>query len=235
MLRNREFTAPNGVKRTFWFRDGTNDEATIIACFEEDHYKIMDENLKQGDVVIDLGAHIGGVTCLLATIPGIKVVSVEALPENAGILRLNLEQADNSAEVSVYERAIWSRSGKKINIRYGDNSESGKVHRFIGTIGQAIATQDNLEVETISLCGIFRKEHIDNCRLLKVDIEGAENEAIGGAPKHILKKIEKIKGENHGGNYHQLFDKVGDIFEEISDINEGTVLCDFEWRRKNAK
>jgi len=228
--RSREFTAPNGVKRTFWFRDGTNDESTIIACYEEDHYKIMEEKFEKGDVVIDLGAHIGGVTCLLATIPGIKVIAVEALPENCEILKKNLEQFGGvGTEVVVYEKAIWPRSNEQVNICYGDDSESGKVHKFVGTIG----TSKGFLADTISLLSIFRKEKIKNCKLLKVDIEGVEDWAIGEAPKHILKKIEKIKGEYHNSNlnYQKLFSNAMDIFKDMTLVDTET-LHDFEWRRR---
>lgn len=233
-MRSREFIAPNGEKRTFWFRDGTNDESTIIACFEEDHYKILDEKFEKGDVVIDLGAHIGGVSCLLATIPGIKIISVEALPENLELLKKNLMQAGGAGtEGVVYENAIWSRSHEMIDICYGDDSESGKVHRFIGTMGQGTDQQDSCGVETISLLSIFRKENIKKCKLLKADIEGAEEEVIRNTPKHVLKRIEKIKGEYHGGDYRVLLEGVKDIFEDISENKDNEmVLCDFEWRKR---
>lgn len=230
-MRSRIFTAPNGVKKELWFRDGTNDESTIIACFEEDHYGIMKENLKAGDVVIDLGAHIGGVTCLLATIPGIKIIAVEALPENCEILKKNLEQGGaNGTEVVVHEKAIWSKSNQEVKICYGDDSESGKVHKYVGTIGVP-GKRESYTAETISLLSIFRQEKIKTCKLLKTDIEGAETEAIGKAPKHVLKRIKKIKGEYHSGDYKQLLKDVGSIFKDYSDKS----THDFEFRRKNAR
>src|SRR3990167_5017339 len=105
ITRSREFTAPNGEKRTFWFRDGTNDESTIIACFEEDFYKVLQMGLKEGDWVIDLGAELGEVALLASTIPGVRSITVEALPENCDIMEKNIKE--QGANTIVYGRAIW--------------------------------------------------------------------------------------------------------------------------------
>lgn len=234
-MRMREFTAPNGVKRKFWFRDGTNDESTVIACFEEDYYQVATEGLKAGDVVIDLGAHIGGVTLMLSTIPGLNIIAVEALPENLYLLNRNI--IENDLDIKVYDKAIWSRSNEEVTICYGDDSESGKVHRFVGTIGTPLK-RDSFTAKTTSLLSIFRQEKIKNCRWLKTDIEGAENQAIGEAPKHILKRIEVLKGEYHGGDYHQLLEKTHGIFKDITppEMNpDPKALYNFKWRRKHSR
>lgn len=238
-IRKREFTAPNGQKRTFYFRDGTNDENCIIASFEQDYYEILKQDFMKGDVLIDLGAHVGGVTALMATIPDVTVYAVEALPENYELLNKNVEGLQN---VLTYQKAIWDKDDL-IKIFYGDQStEDGRVHNFMGTINlsnseEFAQVRESVEVKTLTLKDLFKINNFDRCRFMKIDVEGAEDKVLAHAPQSILNKIDIIRGEYHLGSYKNLFKKLNG-FEDITpdSMNPDTnSLTEFMWRNNSAR
>lgn len=202
-MRARVFRLPNGVERKMWFRNRTNDESTIIATFEEDEYKAM-ERYHGGDAVIDLGAHIGGVTMLFSTLnPMPKIIAVEPLPENCKILKKSAKE--NGIDIVLYEKAIAPVSGPPIHVYYGKD-----VHRFVGQENLTASVEyakerDCTKVETITLEEIFHQNNIQRCGFLKVDIEGAEEDLFKTLPKEILDKIDVIAGEYHNKDFDGFF------------------------------
>ncbi len=53
------FTAYNGKPVIFHFRNDTTDVNTILSILEHDEYHTKELGIKDGDVIIDIGAHIG--------------------------------------------------------------------------------------------------------------------------------------------------------------------------------
>jgi len=163
------------------------------------------------------------------------VISVEALPENCGLLISNLRES--GLKPKLYRRLIWSKTGEKKEIYYGDDTEMGKVHNFVGSM--AIGgkpkkdTRKSVSIETLSLDDLFEQEDIKNC-FVKIDIEGAEGKVLLGASKKTLSKISTIRGEYHNGDYHDLLKKMKD-FKDCTppEMNpEKASQTEFLWRRK---
>lgn len=208
MMRGRVFTAPNGVQRKLWFRDETNDESTLIATFEEDEYKLLERY--KGGAIIDLGAHIGGVTMLASTLSSApKIIAVEPLPENCELLS---ESADsNDINIILYEKAITPVPSSDILMYYGKD-----VHEFVGqenlTASKEYADErDCVTVGTVTLKEIFDDNKIEECGFLKIDIEGAEEDIFKTLPRELLKRIRVIAGEYHNKDREGFF-PFGDDF-----------------------
>ena len=196
-----EFTAPNGEKKRFWYREGTNDRDTIQAAFVEDEYGILGLDFKDGDIVIDIGAHIGAVTLLFTTLrPDLRIFSFEPMPKNFDLLKSNVIDNETENEISISKMAVWFYDEDKISLFYGDNSPSGKTHKNIGSmfmIHDFYHPSLFKNVETISLSKIFEENHIRDCRFMKIDCEGMEYGIFKGTPKEVLAMIERIHGEYH--------------------------------------
>ncbi len=231
-VRQREFTAPNGEKRIFSFRDGTNDEPTIIACFEEDYYKVMGSGLKPGDVVLDFGAHVGAVSLLAATIPGVRVIAVEVMPENCVILRNNIQLQNQEEQVFVYEKAIWHEPNQTIKINYAeDGTENGRVHNFVGSYSAKDSKLNFVMVPTITIPQIFEEHGITHCEFLKVDIEGAEEKLFTSLPLDILHKIKYITGEYHNNTFEKFFPFTED-YNITRKVEEMAFTCERKYARQ---
>lgn len=142
------------------------------------------ENIKKGDVVLDLGANIGYFTCLFAQLVGEsgKVFSFEPEPNNFKLLKKNVE-VNGYKHVVLEQKAVSNvNSMTKMYI-----SNSPKDHRIYDT-------HDNLgsiEVESIRLDEYF-KDFNQKVNLVKSNIQGADYAAFQGMKSVIEKSRSNI-------------------------------------------
>jgi FkbM family methyltransferase len=128
---------------------------------------IRDRDIEEGDVVIDAGAFPGEFT-IYAAKKGAKVIALEPDHENAEELRKNIE-LNGLDNVEIIEKGLWSGKGQK-NVKRDD--EFG--------LGSELSENGDIEAEVTSLDSIC-----DSADFIKMDIEGAEIEALQGAEKLI--------------------------------------------------
>jgi len=230
------FTAYNGVKALFHYRQNTSDFNTILSILEHDEYKTKDIPVKDGDVIIDIGSHIGAFPILFSALKlKVGIYCYEPIPENYRLLFKNLEDNDLQDFGYCWQKAVVGKPRDKVKIYYGDDSFDGLAHKFIGTpVFDPPPGWDRkfCEAETITLEQIFKENKIERCKLLKIDCEGFEYEIFENAPKEILDKIDFVVGEYHG-NYEtigmhprmylqKLFgENFEDITHEKTDLNQG--------------
>lgn len=226
IIKKHLFTTPWHAPVMAYERDDTNDWNTLTSCLTEDEYEL--KWLPDRGIAIDIGAHIGGVSLALAT-KGYQVYAAEILPENIKMLKDNLELNHFTDKVVVIEKAITDKEGETIPAFYVDtNSETGSVHRFIGSVVDRGGGDPHLlngaevSVRTTTLEQIFKVYKIERCDFLKIDIEGGEWAALESTPKEILNKVARIAVEIESkdgkptstAEYHKL---LGDDWDDVSE------------------
>ena len=164
---------------------------------EPEFMEIVDKEVSKGMVAFDLGANIGYVTLVMARNVGKDghVYAVEPSPRNFAILKKNLEVNNYTNRVEVYQMAISSFNGEaQFNL-----SDASNLHSFIKT-GHS---RNAINVKTVTLDEFFKDKPAPN--FIKMDIEGAEVEAIEGMHE-ILEQRQgpmKILMEVHPMYYSQ--------------------------------
>jgi FkbM family methyltransferase len=133
---------------------------------------------KPGDVFIDVGAHIGWYTIKAAKAVGSagRVIALEPDETNRGQLARNLS-LNRITNCSVVPAAAWSRSGL---IRW--------VPGEVSVWHQIDETRGSLHVQAITLDELASQLALARLDWIKLDIEGAEVDAIKGA-KRILERF----------------------------------------------
>ncbi len=153
--------------------------------------------VQPGDSVVDCGAHHGFTTLVLSHLVGSggKVVAIEALPENHATLTRNLELngVDNTEAI---QAAVGPDGG---TVRIAVSSNAGVTPNRAGE-----------EVRTVSL---------DSCvagqpTLVKIDIEGLEAEALGGAQR-LLSSRPKLAIELHPKQLRLIGSSVKEVLDLI--------------------
>lgn len=164
------------------------------------------------DVVVDIGAH-HGTFAIQAAERGARVYAVEPSPENAAILRHNIERNDLADRITVIEKAVSWASGLVLPLRKGG---------FMGQRG--IAYKDSFEmeceVETISLHDLMEyvldRELMVN--MVKMDIEGEEFSIVRAGPVPIFGRARFATVDIHPWSNRQYFG--GDEGKTAEDYNK---------------
>jgi FkbM family methyltransferase len=148
--------------------------AGIVQTFVLEQYRhpgALDVGVQAGDVVIDGGAFAGDTALYFAHLAGPegRVVSFEFDPDNLGLLRHNLSVNPKlSRRIEVAEAALWDRPGEEMAF-----APAGPGTTLEQT-GDAIATTDTIDA-------LVERGTVDCVDFIKLDIEGAELNALRGA------------------------------------------------------
>jgi FkbM family methyltransferase len=182
---------------------------------QKDDYQIRDMHFDDGDVVIDIGAHIGLFSMYLAKRwPALKVFAFEPFPCNYRNCAMNL-RINGIDNVVLSSRAIVNETRQLRMAADPSNSGGASV-----VVPEFRAHGVEGDIPSITLDEVFRVNAIDRCKLLKIDCEGMEYEILLGT--RVLDKVEYLCGEFHSNadledlycSPVQLYDYCREFFEE---------------------
>lgn len=124
--------------------------------------------------IVDLGANVGYTSAFFAVhYPQAKILAVEMDERNAAMAASNL--APFGDRCRLVHAAVWSKDGET---EYGGTEEQGYRVASLGLNGQQSSTR---KVRTRSLDSLFAEHGLTQIDYLKMDIEGAEAEVLGGS------------------------------------------------------
>ena len=202
-----------------------NKEDFIVMTRHEDD--IIERFLpKQGDIVVDIGAHMGRYTIIGAKRVGAqgKVVAIEAHPGNFEMLNRNIK-LNQLTNVIPLNYAVYSKE-TKIKL-YLPEVESG--YTIYNTImSNRARTEDKfVEVNANTLDYILQSKGITDVNWIKIDVEGAEFEVLKGA-HNVLSNSKDISLliEVHGTDTYEP------IIESLRSYN---FKIDFEKTYENGE
>ena len=147
---------------------------------------------KQGDIVVDIGAHMGRYTIISSKRVGKngKVIAIEAHPGNFEMLNRNIK-LNQLTNVIPLNYAVYSKE-TKIKL-YIPGEESGyTVYNTI--MSNRAGTEDKfVEVNANTLDCLLQLNQIreEEVNWVKIDVEGAEFEVLKGAT-NVLSKSKDI-------------------------------------------
>ena len=155
--------------------------------YEEVEAKIMEEKIKTGNIVVDIGANIGLHTLNMARIVGNtgQVFAFEPDPSNFKILEKNVK-INNYQNIILEQRAVGDKHERTTLYQ----SDHPGMHRIFPQTKQA---KGQVKVELISLDKYFIDSNLaDRINFIKIDVEGLEFSVLQGM-KNILKNNKKIR------------------------------------------
>lgn len=140
--------------------------------------------VKEGDIVLDIGAHIGYYTLILAKLVGEKgkVYAFEPDPTNFVLLRKNVE-INGYKNVILEQKAVSDCPGKVKLYLGAERSTHHSIHKNKYSGG------DYVLVESICLDDYLKEDQI---HFAKIDIEGGEFGALRGMSL-LLKRSKDMK------------------------------------------
>ena len=147
----------------------------IPLVLAEQEYQIYGRGVhavKAGDVVLDCGADIGTFTRSALNQGAKVVVSIEPSPDKEPCLRRNFEKEIAAGRVIVVPKGVWNEEGSLV--LYGDSVVEKRASEGVRV---PLTTIDKL-------VGDLKLPRVD---YIKMDIEGAEKQALAGGRETILR------------------------------------------------
>jgi FkbM family methyltransferase len=173
-------------------RKNSTDLMALTHVWLIEEYKSENFDIKDTDVIIDVGAHIGLFSLYASQFcKNGLIYSFEPVPENYNLLIDNIKSNDLN-QIKSFNRAV-SNSNSNVKL-YLNDDEAG--HSMFSKSSKTIT------VDSISLQQIFDDNNIENCNFLKLDCEGTEYEILQNLPLSYFDKIEKIVIEYHMADSH---------------------------------
>ena len=163
--------------------------------YEQHELAFAKSVLREGDVVIDVGAHIGFFTIELAQAVGAQghVYAFEPLPSNAALLEQSIHENGFESRVTLQRAAVSDRSGTG-TLRYAaETLNTGGAFLSEGSV-EGLGALSASTVPTVRLDDQPLRRPV---RLIKMDVEGGEPRVIAGARDLIARDRPVVVAEVH--------------------------------------
>lgn len=201
-------------------------ELDVNPFWEEKESVFIINNVKQGDVFVDVGANIGYFSMLAARQKAKKVLAIEPIPTTFDFLTKNIRHNNFGDIIKAFNVALGSEEGisKCVSSRGPKNHieyEVDNIHAGLPVIEARVTTLDNLQKNE------KQTERID---FIKVDIEGYEYEFLMGARvtisnfrPTILMEIVDSRLAKYNASSKQVFDFMTDLGYMYLFVNRDSV------------
>ena len=170
---------------------GSSTAGCWLGSYELPKVRLFASTIRPGMTVFDIGAHAGYYTLIASKLVGGSghVVAFEPAPRNLRYLRRHLS-LNHVSNVTVLEVAVSDRAG---------------VGRFDVGAGSYLGRLDpagTMDVRTTTLDELVTRRSVPSPHVLKLDIEGAESDALVGAAAILREARPAIFLATHGSRVH---------------------------------
>lgn len=187
------------TKRSPYFLDMVN------GTYDKFIYDLFDKIKPQGKIIWDIGAHIGFHSLGFAKVVGNngKVVAFEPNKYNVQRLKKNLSENPNLAKrIIIIEKALGSQIGKAKFHMTNDIDSARSSGGYLSSNLPPLSKESykgfksvKVDIETID--NVLKHQPHLTPHIIKIDVEGAESDVIGGAEKLLKKENPLIIAEIH--------------------------------------
>lgn len=190
--------------------DHNLDFKVINETWQENVYRIYEDQFSGEGIFVDIGANIGAVSIFVDSFNGnrgydnkIKVYAVEPEPHNLSLLNQNI-QNNPVKNITIVDKAVWHEE-KMVSI-----SDRGGNSSIVN-----LENENKSEVLAITMENLFSMYNIKEVDVMKIDIEGAEFDLIINTPAETLAKIKRLVLEfdkSFDGSFGKMVEKLAKQF-----------------------
>jgi FkbM family methyltransferase len=186
-----------------------DSQNVVRESWVENVYQINDSDFNESRIFIDVGANIGAVSLFVSSFNSnrdennkIKIYAVEPEIHNLKILSSNVIKNNEIETIKIETSALSTKEGNSYISNRGGNSMLTSKN------------SDCSEIKTITLEQLFNKYEINQCDVLKMDIEGSEYEVLINSSLETLKRIKYLTLEFTKTNAEQF----GELISHLAEI-----------------
>ena len=177
--------------------------------YEPELARFLDEAVRPGMTVLDIGAHVGLHTLRLSRRVGAhgRVIALEPSPAAAGLLRRHLDW-NGGANVTVVQAAVDAAAGEVDFVYRPDPFDPGG---FANSLAYDISGR-TARVRTLAIDDLCEGLAPD---LIKIDVEGYEARAIAGAARTLAAHAPVLAIAFHPGPMRAVGDAPADLAHRL--------------------
>lgn len=180
---------------------------------------------RPGTVVFDCGANVGLLTILMSRLVGPRgvVCAFEASPRVVDVCQRNLVM-NGCHNATVYHAAVFSRSNEMIPIYFGDHNQADSVMTEYAGSDPGCACR----VPTVALDDFIGRTGLEP-DVVKMDIEGAEYEAVCGL-RATLERVRPhliLETQTHDERCLRLLRSAGYRAIDLNNYQEVVTRADY--------
>lgn len=214
----QRYDLPDG--RSVLCIDAAETSTVWTEISEEGTYAGAAHGLVSGDVVIDVGAHIGMASLYFCDrVRRARILAFEPAPETFHCLRENLSRHAPDAEVfrlavgataGEAEFSYFPRSSTMSTLRPDRDDDRRNITAFItnsglpGDVAETVLGRlDTVERSTVrvtTLTDIITEHDLKEIGLLKIDVERAELDVLAGLDEELWPRVQAVAVEVHDIN-----------------------------------
>jgi FkbM family methyltransferase len=144
-------------------------------------YGTGDQTVQPGDIVLDCGANVGVFTRVALDAGAAKVVAIEPAPENLESLRRNFPKEIAAGHVVVYPKGVWNKDDV-LTLRRDPNNTAADSFVMLKD-----KKESSIQVPLTTIDKLVDELKLERVSYIKMDIEGAETNALAGARATLAK------------------------------------------------
>tara|TARA_B100001564_G_scaffold359273_1_gene380416 strand:+ start:356 stop:1132 length:777 start_codon:yes stop_codon:yes gene_type:complete len=195
---------------------------------EPETFEWIRTNLKDGDILWDIGANIGVFSLYAALEKKNKVLSLEPSAESYATLNANIRLNG----LDEYIQALCFAGSKETNLLdlFMKDTSAGASHNSIGSGSNQFGefeVNGFQSVIAIKLDDLYELKGVPSPNHMKLDVDGKELEILEGAT-HLLSKIDSLLVEIEGNNLKENLIKIENIIS-LAGLSE-----EVSWRDKGS-
>lgn len=174
-------------KGTYWIPSG--DRFVLPFNLAEEELKIYGtgpQDVQKGDIVLDCGANVGVFTREALANGATKVIAIEPAPENIEVLKRNFKDEIAAGSVVVYAKGVWDKDDV---LTMHIDAKNSAADTFV--IDRKETTSD-IKLPLTTIDKLVRELGLARVDYIKMDIEGAEPNALRGGHDTIAKWKPRI-------------------------------------------
>ena len=170
---------------------GAHTHGCWLGTYEHEKQKLFSSEIKEGNIVYDIGANAGFYTLLASVLVGSSghVYAFEPLQRNIHFLHEHL-RLNEITNVDVIEAAVSDIAGES----YFDDSAGAAMGH--------LAPAGNKQVKTVTIDEVIEEKRLRPPEAIKIDVEGAELLVLSGAEAALKKYRPKVFLSTHGQEVH---------------------------------
>ena len=169
----------------FWGTEKDGRELDLLTLEQAvgDIYEQRAVSVRDSDVVLDVGAHLGTFSRIALQRGARLVVAVEPDPVNAACFQRTFEEEIAKGRVRLVQAAAWHSSGS-LQFEVGNASQTGRV--------AGAESRSTVTVRAVTLDDMMDELKLDRVDFIKMDIEGAERHALTGARRLLAARKPRL-------------------------------------------